>query len=255
MTSQAGHETKVAGLPSGSAYVDPAVSFFVAALMDAGLMDPEYPYVSFSTDPAAGIGTCRFGRPDPDAVDPRSGIRMPWQPYTAFEGVEYIWSTRLDEYRLGDLVYTDLMFCLDSGSSQFKGDDAVMSGTLARLRELPVKPPLQLTLGQSVAGGPGRVTVPPSVYEVLIQAGPDLGEVQPQFMPLGLTGMVLVGSVVMDLFCTIYEYGVTKANGRHVLTPVAMHLYDKPGRQLIADRAAAGNAAVLGPKPVAKEPS
>ena len=59
----------------------------------------------------------------------------------------------------------------------------------------------------------------------------------------------------MDLFCTIYEYGVTKANGRHVLTPVAMHLYDKPGRQLIADRAAAGNAAVLGPKPVAKEPS
>ncbi|HYG90035.1 MAG TPA: pepsin-like aspartyl protease [Azospirillum sp.] len=246
------------GIPSGSAYVDPGVSFFVADLMDAGLMDPAYPYVSFNTDPVTGIGTCRFGMPDLNALDPLSGIRMPWQPYTAFKGVEYIWTTPLNEYRVGDLVVaSNKMFCLDSGSSQFKGDDGIMSRTLDLIRSMPVKPSVYLTLGTSMTGGPGRLTVPPSAYEVLIQAGPDLGKVQPQFQPLGLTDLVLVGSVLMDLFYTIYEYSVTVVSGRHVLKPVAMYLFDKPGRQFIADRgtATAGNAKILGPKSVGKEPS
>jgi len=242
------------GIPSGSAYVQPGVSFFVADLMDAGIIDPRRPYVAFDTDPATQIGTCRFGGVDFDAFDPTSGIRMPWQPYTAFKGVEYIWTTPLAEYRVGDAVIaTDKMFCLDSGSSQFKGDDTIMKTTLDMIASQPVKPTVQLTVGQSVTGGPGRIVVPPSVYEVRLEAGAGMGQVQPQFNPLGLTDLVLVGSVLMDLFYTVYEYDVSLVNGRHVLAPVAMYLFDKPGRSYIAER---GPASTVGqPKPVRKEPS
>ncbi|MGQ9371899.1 pepsin-like aspartic protease [Azospirillum sp. A39] len=240
------------GLPSGSAYVDPSVSFFVADLMDAGIIDPAYPYIAFDTDPRTRIGTCRIGGVDPARFDGAAGIRMPWQPYTTYPGVEYIWTCKLDDYSVGgQSIARDKVFCLDSGSSEFKGDDTIMKATLELVRRMPVKPTVSLTLGTSTAGTPGRVTVPPAIYDVLIEAGPDMGRVAPQFTPLGLQDLVLVGSMMMDHFYTIYEYDVTLRQGRHVLAPVAMYLFDKPGRTYVAER---GGAWTVGrPKPVAKE--
>jgi hypothetical protein len=217
-------------LPSGTRYAQPGLSFFVGDLMNAGLIDPTRPYISFETDLATKKGSCRIGGFDPDAFDPNAGIRMPWKEYTQYPGVGYIWSTPLQKYAVGGkTVAENVLFCLDSGSSQFKGDNRIMLDTLDLIRTLPSPPDVAITVGESTAGGPGEIVVPPSVYEVLIQAGPQQGKVLPEFQPLGLENLVLVGSVVLDLFYTIYEYEVTGSPGQYVLEPVAFWVFNKAG--------------------------
>lgn len=218
------------GFPSGTAYVQPGVSFFFGDLMNAGLIDPSQPYISFETDMSKKTGSCRVGGYDPDAFDPYAGIRMPWKKYTQYPKVGYIWSTPLAKYAVGGKsVAENVLFCLDSGSSQFKGDNRIMLETLRLIRTLPSLPDVAITVGESTAGGPGEIVVPPSVYEVLIEAGPQQGKVLPEFQPLGLDDLVLVGSLVLDLFYTIYEYEVTGSPGKYFLAPVAFWLFNKTG--------------------------
>lgn len=239
------------GFPSGSAYVQPGISFVMADLMNAGTIDPAYPYLSFNWNAATGVGTCQIGGTDPSAYDPTSGIIMPWAPYTEFPDVEYIWSTPLQQYTVGsNIVAENVMFALDSGSSQFKGDDDIMNETLSLISVLEV--PVTLTLGQSVGGGPGVITVGPSVYEVKIEAGEGQGETLPQFNPLGLTNLVLVGSVLMDQLYTVFEYTVTGSAGSYTLSPANMYLFNKVGGpQLIQPgTGTVVSAAVGGAKPV-----
>lgn len=217
------------GLPSGTEYVDPNVSFVVADLMNLGLIDPEYPYVSFTSDGASMSGSCRIGGYDPSVFDPSSAIFMPWSAYTVYPGVEYIWSTALPQYFVGDvLIACNVMFCLDSGSSQFKGDDDIMNETL-KLVSGPTPPDVRLRIGYTNDGEPGEIVIPPSVYMVEIQAGPSQGQVLPQFNPLGITELVLVGSVLMDLLYTIYEYRVTQTPSGYQLSPVGMWVFNKTG--------------------------
>ncbi|HKS22417.1 MAG TPA: pepsin-like aspartic protease [Thermoanaerobaculia bacterium] len=218
------------GVPSGTDYADPRVTFFVAALMDAGLMDPEMPYVSFVTDPAAGEGLVSFGAIDLDAVELDSAVFLPWTPYTQFPDVRYIWSTPLSQYRVGDkLVAANVQFALDSGSSQFKGDDRIMEETQHLVKTPGMQPDVTLVLGTTPDGLPAAIVVPSSVYMVEIQAGPQQGQVLAQFNPLGLTGLVLVGSVLMDQLYTICEYSVTETAYGHHLSPVGMWIFNKKG--------------------------
>lgn len=217
------------GLPSGSAYADPNTPPMFATLLDMGLIDPAMPYMSFVSDRDTGQGLAWLGGYDTSAFDAASGIFMRWSPYTAFEGVEYIWTTSLAQMRVGDqLVASNVLFALDSGSSQFKGDDQIMKTTL-ELVSGAARPDVRFVLGNHADGSVGELVVPPEVYEVTIQAGPQAGQTLPQFNPLGLTDLVLVGSALMDHLYTIYEYTVTVVDGKHVLSPAGMWLFNKVG--------------------------
>jgi saccharopepsin len=217
------------GIPSGTIDADPSVSFIIPQLMNAGLMDPQLPYVSFSTDQATNQGSVFFGGVDLGAIDPYSGVFLPWTPYTALSGVTYIWSTPLYQYIVGtEVVAANKQFALDSGSSQFKGDDAIMDATLKLVAATP-QPDVTLVLGVTPDGYPASVVVPPDVYMVDIQAGPDQGQTLPQFNPLGLTGLVLVGSVLMDQLYTVYEYDVTETDTGYYLAPIGMWIFNKQG--------------------------
>lgn len=241
------------GLPSGSDYADPAVSFLVADLMNSGVIDPEYPYIAFETDYQGGTGTCRIGGVDPTRYDPNTGLQMSWAPYMQYPGVEYIWSTPLLGYTVGDVVIplpSSAMFALDSGSSQFKGDPGIMSETLQIIASEP-NANVIIEVGGG-AGGPGKITVPPSVYNVLIEAGQGQGTVVPQFNPLvGLDALALVGSVLMDQFYTVFEYDVVGTKPNYSLIPVAMYLYQKVnGPTGLLTPPAGAVPRVLGPKAV-----
>lgn len=236
------------GLPSGSAFVDPNASFLIEAMMNTGRMDPRMPYVSFSTDQASGQGSVLFGGVDADAFDPESGLFLPWTPYQKLAGVEYIWTTPLVRYQVGDYVATSAQFCLDSGSSQFKGDPSIMNQTLARVGSQG--PNVILELGETYGGLRGVISVPPSVYMVAIQAGPEQGQVLPQFNAgLPLPELVLVGSVLMDQLYTVYTYDVTLVSGAYRLAPVGMYVFNKKdGAPLI--QKTAGGSFRLGPRPI-----
>jgi saccharopepsin len=217
------------GIPSGSLFADPQVSFLIPQLMSAGLMDPQLPYVSFSTDPATGQGTVLLGGIDLGAVDLHSAVFLPWTPYTQLPGVVYIWTTPLYQYIVGDqLVAANQQFALDSGSSQFKGDDNIMNTTLQLVAASP-QSDVTLIVGSTPDGVPANIVVPPSVYMVDIEAGPQAGQTLPQFNPLGLTGLVLVGSVLMDQLYTTYEYNVTVNEAGYHLDPVGMWIFNKIG--------------------------
>lgn len=217
------------GIPSGSLFVDPQVSFIIPQLMSAGLMDPQLPYVSFSTDPATGQGTVLLGGIDLNAIDLNSAVFLPWTPYTQLPGVVYIWTTPLYQYIVGDqLVAANQQFALDTGSSQFKGDDNIMKTTLQLVAASP-QPDVTLIVGITPDGVPANIVVPPSVYMVDIQAGPQQGQTLPQFNPLGLNGLVLVGSVLMDQLYTTYEFNVSVNEAGYHLDPVGMWIFNKIG--------------------------
>jgi hypothetical protein len=239
------------GIPSGSDYVDPGVSFFVEELMNNGAIDPSYPYISFSMDPSRGVGSVLFGAIDQSAVDPLSAIYLPWTPYTAFPDVEYIWTTPLNSYQVGTrVVATNALFCLDSGSSQFKGDTNIMNTTLQVLGPNPTAD-VSLLLGAMPDGQPGTIVVPPSIYMVEIQEGPGKGETLPQFNPLGLNNLVLVGSVLMQNIYTTYVYDVTETTEGYHLAPVGMVIFNKiDGPRLI--QSTNNTPWTLQPRPVHK---
>jgi len=84
-------------------------------------------------------------------------------------------------------------------------------------------------MGTTLDGNQATVVVPPSVYMVDIQAGPQQGQTLPQFNGLGLTGLVLVGSVLMDQLYTTFEYNVTVDPAGFHLDPVGMWIFNKIG--------------------------
>jgi len=223
------------GIPSGSAYVQPGNSFIVEELMNAGAISPDFPFVSFGWDQRTRVGDGIIGGFDPDAFDPASGIFVPWREYTAFAGVGYIWSTPMQSYAVGDDVLATATagnpywFCLDSGSSQFKGDDALMTGTLQRVGPSASGPPVVIRLGDPGAPTIGTLTVTPPMYNAVIQTGPGKGALISQFAPLGLTGLALVGSTLMDWCYTIFEYAVSGTPGNYWLAPSGMWIFNKRG--------------------------
>lgn len=213
------------GIPSGSPYKQGDTTFIVEAMMNKGMIQSDFPYVSFDWDGSTAAGSCIIGGYDTSKFIQSEGIFLPWTPYTQFEGVEYIWTADLQTYLVGNnVVAQNVQFALDSGSSQFKGDDTIMDQTLALIRQMG-NPPVRMMFADG-----GAITIPQNLYNVTIQAGPDKGKTLPQFQPLGLTGLVLVGSVVMESCYTIFNYRVVQcAPGRYSLAPDGMWVFNKPG--------------------------
>lgn len=212
------------GLPSGSPYKQAGTSFIVQELMNKGLISPDMPFVSIDWDGTTSLGSCQIGGYDSNKFIDNEYIFMPWTPYTQFNGAEYLWTTPLQNYAVGGItVAQNVQFALDSGSSQFKGDNDIMNQTLALIKQLG-SPPVVMTINGGV------ITVPSDIYNVTIQAGPDKGKTLPQFNPLGLASLVLVGSVLMEFCYTIHEYRVVQCGpGVYSLTPYGMWVFNKPG--------------------------
>lgn len=218
------------GLPSSSAYVDGRSSFVFQALMNSGKVDPTHPFIAFNWDAASRRGSCQLGGID---VSKTRGphLFLPWSLYSKVAGVEYIWSTQLTSYAVGgEVLANDLSFALDSGSSRFKGDDRLMRQTLARIAQ-GGSPDVVLGFAD------GEITLGANLYNVLIEEGPSKGKILPQFEPLGLADLVLVGSLVMEHCYTVYEYRVVQCRpGTYSLAPAGVWLFNRPGSPQIITR-------------------
>jgi saccharopepsin len=236
------------GIPSGSAYKQGDTSFIVQDLMNAGMISTNYPYVCFDWNSSTSTGSCLIGGVDPAKYIENEGVFLPWTPYDQFPGVEYIWTTNLKAYFVGNTqIPGNYQFALDSGSSQFKGDDDLMNQTLALIKSQG-NPLVRLFFPNG-----GAITIPPNLYNVTIQAGPDQGKTLPQFQPLGLKGLALVGSVVMESCYTVHEYRVVQCGGnRFSLAPVGMWVFNKPGGPKIVTPPAEGNGRTLGQRDVVR---
>lgn len=218
------------GLPSSSAYVDARSSFVFQTLMNDGLIDPRQPFVAFDWDRASRRGVCQMGAVNTHkACGPH--LFLPWSVYSKVRGVEYIWSTPLASYAVGgEVLARNLTFALDSGSSQFKGDDRLMRQTLERIAK-GTDPEVVLGFAD------GEITLGANLYNVLVEEGPDQGKTLPQFEPLGLADLVLVGSLVMEHCYTVYEYQVVQCRpGAYSLAPVGVWLFNRPDGPRIITR-------------------
>lgn len=216
------------GLPCSSAYVEGRSSFLLQALMRDGQLSPAHLFVAFDWDNQARNGTCQMGGVDPTKTQ-GPHLFLAWSVYSTLAGVEYIWSADLKSYSVGsELMASNLKFALDSGSSQFKGDDGLMRRTLARIAQ-GGEPDIVLGFAD------GEITLGANLYNCLIEEGPQKGERLPQFAPLGLADLVLVGSLVMEHCYTVYEYQVVKCSHEvYSLAPVGMWLFNRAdGPQII----------------------
>ncbi|KTC42953.1 peptidase A1 pepsin [Pseudomonas sp. ABAC21] len=234
------------GLPCSSAYVEGRSSFLFQALLRSGQLDPAHPYAAFDWNATDREGTCQLGAVD-DGKTHGPHVFLPWSVYSKVPGVEYIWSADLKSYSVGgETLATDVTFALDSGSSQFKGDDRIMQQTLARIAR-GGRPQVVLEFAE------GEITLGAELYNVLIEEGPDKGRTLPQFAPLGLPDLVLVGSLVMEHCYTVYEYQVVKCGHEvYALAPVGIWLFNRPdGPQIITRSSSRGF--IAGPRAVATD--
>ncbi|MDR2374123.1 MAG: A1 family peptidase [Bifidobacteriaceae bacterium] len=220
------------GLPSSSAYVEGRTSFLLQLLMESRTV--RLPFVSFDTDYRSRQGTCQIGGVDPSKYDPTSSVFLPWKVYDVYPGSEYLWGADLYRLMVGDVEIapgTPKVFATDSGSSQFKGDDDIMNAILTQIARQG-SPPVRLELYG------GRITVTPDMYNVYIEAGPDAGKTIPQFQGLGMSQLVLVGSVLMDYCYTVFRYDVHICSpGALSLSPVGVYFFNKiGGPQIISGR-------------------
>ncbi|MCP4324298.1 MAG: A1 family peptidase [Alteromonadales bacterium] len=220
------------GMPAGSEFMDKDVSFIFKDLMDEGVIDPNKPYLTFETNQQTKKGTASMGQLNTDYSDELSYVFLPWVKYT--DDSAYLWSTSLTSMKVGSETVTDkatnVIFALDSGSSEFKGDVAIMRKT-KRITAATNETVEIVFSGQSnVAGSSGVLKIPSNIYNVEIEEGQGKGTISPQFNGLeGAGNLVLVGSVLMDHLYTVYEYEVSGIPGDYKLSPVGMWIFNKKG--------------------------
>lgn len=211
------------GVPSGTAYVKDGMSNPIADLFNAGVLTPDLPYLSFDCDETTNTGTLLLAGFDPSRYNPTEYVYMPWESYTPYPKVNYMWNTLVDSIAVGGTVIaTDKFFCLDTGSSRFKGDPKIIDPLLAALKLGGYSDDVVLTFPG------GTITVPPGVYMKTIEAGPDKGQTLPQFEAMdGLDDQVLVGSVLVDQLYTIFEFAMSGSAPDYTMTPKGMWMFNK----------------------------
>ena len=231
------------GLPCSSAYTEGRSSFLFQELLRNGQLDPEHPYVAFDCNTKDCNGTCQMGAID-ESKTRGPQLFLPWSVYSTLPGVEYIWSTDLKSYSVGgETLATNVKLALDSGSSQFKGDNRIMEQTLARIAR-GGHPNVVLDFAD------GQITLGAGLYNTLIEEGPQKGQTLPQFAPLGLTDLVLVGSLVMEHCYTVLEYQVVQCGHEvYSLAPVGIWLFNRPDGPQIITRTSSRRFNT-GPRPV-----
>jgi saccharopepsin len=225
------------GLPSGL-NPDPLSSNLLLQMLNQGIITPEEAIIGFHMNPTTKIGEIEIGTFNQAAVIPESRVNIPFQPYIV--GLEYIWTTALNSWLVGDVsVATNRMFCHDTGSSQFKGDPPIMMAAsdevYRQYAQLGYYPNLELSLGiREVGGQAGRFVLTENEYVTLIEAGSGQGNYTININPLpGLDNLVLVGSILMDHIYTLYRFEVGGSAGNYTLSPGTVEMYNKVGGPVI----------------------
>lgn len=203
---------------------------FMETLVKQGWVAKDRPYVSFTTNSDTKEGQVTFGALDASYGDSLEYLFLPWNRYDV-DSLYYIWTTPLQSISLaGELICQETStqpqwFCLDSGSSQFKGDPTNMK--VARALAHATKGDFSITIpGNEVTKG-GELVVPEHLYNVLVEEGEAKGQHVVQFEPMeGLDNLTLVGSVLMDSLYTVYQYQVQDDGS---LYPVGMWVFNKIG--------------------------
>lgn len=208
-----------------------AVSFhFFQSLIQQGIVSPQCPYVGFLTNRHDGRGQVQFGLLNEDYRNSREYLFLPWDKYAA----PYLWTSKIGSLSIGQkqlipsetLPEATYFFALDSGSSAFKGDVALMNALYSIASQ--TKEDLVIEIGSTDSGGMGKLVVTSDMYNVLIEEGEDKGKLVTQFQPLeGGDCIALVGSVMMDYLYTLYEYSIEYIDGKPNLLPVGMWIFNK----------------------------
>ncbi|MCZ2720776.1 pepsin-like aspartic protease [Marinomonas sp. 15G1-11] len=210
---------------------------FLASLIATGYVNKNKAYLAFETDQSSNLGTVSMGVLNPSYKDSLEYCFLPWSEYSE-PGGEYLWTTKMAEFKMGDhSLAKDILFALDTGSSQYKGAPSAMYD--AFLMALLQTEDLTVILEGDDPNNKPTLTLPSSTYNVKIEEGMFQGHVIPQFRPLnGVEGLILVGSVLMDFLYTVYEYqAVEKVNEGITLIPIGMWLFNKPdGPKIIQNR-------------------
>jgi hypothetical protein len=208
-----------------------AASFhFFQSLIEQGVVSPQCPYVGFLTDIDSKTGQVQFGQLNEDYRNSREYLFLPWDKYAA----PYLWTSKIGSLSIGQkqlipseiLPETTYFFALDSGSSAFKGDVALMNALYSIASQ--TKEDLVIEIGCTDSGGVGKLVVTSDMYNVLIEEGEDKGKLVTQFQPLeGGDYIALVGAVMMDYLYTLYEYSIEYIDGKPNLLPVGMWIFNK----------------------------
>ncbi|WCN10916.1 pepsin-like aspartic protease [Marinomonas mediterranea] len=211
----------------------PSFHFFKTLVKEKKVAQ-DSPFVTFSTDPNTGEGEVRFGKLDDRYSDSKDYLFLPWDKYST-DSLAYLWTTKMYSFSANgtNLLSSDehntAFLCLDSGSSQFKGDVAAMFAAyqITTLQGGDV----EIEVGQDSNGKPGKLVITPEIYNRKIEAGSLKGEVVSQFAPLeGLGPMALVGSVLMDHLYTVYEYSISGhvEDDSLTISPKGMWIFNQP---------------------------
>ncbi|GGB14165.1 pepsin-like aspartic protease [Agarivorans gilvus] len=207
---------------------------FFLQLIQAGLVSQDKPYMSFVTEKdRAYVG---FGVLEQSYSRSLEYVFLPWACYQP--EASYLWTTANASIGLkGEAaVGSKLFFALDSGSSQFKGDYAVLS-SLFKLTQQSHKT-VVITLHDEQGQPYTELSIPSELYLCEIEAGQDAGETLAQFNALeGAEGILLVGSVLMDHLYTVYEYQVDEQQN---LSPLGIWIFNKPdGPKILSNQQSA----------------
>jgi saccharopepsin len=239
-TSAVAGERKIKGVPPCDP--TPFVSIF-KMMLQQGDVSADMPYIAFNTNDASPTpsGVATLGQLDPTFENSLEYLFLPWADFGAvFPSVSYIWTSKLSVIEMAGVTLgtpqDQLYFGLDSGSSQFKGDDDIMRIAL-NLAENNKDAELKLILDLGEGNGKGELVIPPNIFNVEIEEGSSKGETVPQFAGLGIKQLVLVGSVLMDSLYTVFEYKIERRGDDFQLSPKGMWIFNKPsGPRIIQNR-------------------
>ncbi|WP_017035910.1 pepsin-like aspartic protease [Vibrio genomosp. F10] len=203
---------------------------FFLQLVQQGIVSASRPYLSFQTELMSGgesVGSIGFGELDTSYVSSREYIFMPWSCYQ--EEASYLWSSSGATVSVdGETAGSNMFFTLDSGSSQFKGDDKVLTTLFTATQGK--NPVVSISLfgdDKSLKQPYGEFEITSDIYKCKIEAGEKKGQVVSQFQGLSdAENMLLVGSVLMDHLYTVYEYDVVSDDD---IQPKGVWVFNKPG--------------------------
>lgn len=205
------------------------VSFVFQDIINSGTLGVNpLPCVSFDTDIASSTGSCTLGEMDASKYH---GNEWVFLEFSVNSIADYIWTTAHASVSIGtELIATDKFFCVDTGSSRFKGDPAILAAMLekAQLAYAPV----EIMAGRGSDGQTGEIVVTSAEYMQTIEKGENKGLKLPQFHGMkGTDGLVLVGSVLLDhVYSTyLYQQSSDPRTGAHTLQPRGVFLMNKIG--------------------------
>jgi hypothetical protein len=178
-------------------------------LKEAGVIDSEV--VSFWCDAETRRGACLMGAIDPTKFDPSTFQFIPLTPL-ANPSYSDLWTVKMEKFECGfKTVLSDIHFCLDTGSSRFKGDAGYIEKIIYAITnnfELPetihsTEPDFTPYPDIFLQMKGKRYNLKPNQY--FMEVSPGIWELA--FHPMeGLEGLLLVGSVFLENLYSIFFY-------------------------------------------------